>query len=191
MGFVEILFISVGLAMDAFAVSICKGMCMQRLDRKNALIIALYFGLFQALMPVAGYFLGSTFQGVLTQLDHWIALILLALIGINMIREAIYGEDESESDSCVLVNFRTMVVLAIATSIDALAVGITFAFLRVDLLLSVSLIGLVTFGLCLVGVVIGNKFGGRLGKSAQIFGGIVLILIGIKIVLDHLNILHL
>ena len=115
MGFVEILFISVGLAMDAFAVSICKGMCMQRLDRKNALIIALYFGLFQALMPVAGYFLGSTFQGVLTQLDHWIALILLALIGINMIREAIYGEDESESDSCVLVNFRTMVEIGRAS----------------------------------------------------------------------------
>ena len=187
MGIIEILLISISLAMDAFAVSICKGLSMKEINWKKAIIIALYFGLFQAIMPGIGYFLGSTFQDLVTSIDHWIAFVLLAIIGINMIKEAFSKEDNTKCNDNV--DFKTMVVLAIATSIDALAVGITFAFLNVNLPLTIILIGVITFMLSMIGVKIGNKYGNKYEKKAQIAGGIVLILIGAKILLEHLGIL--
>jgi putative Mn2+ efflux pump MntP len=186
MGLVEILLLGISLAMDAFAVSICKGLSMKKINWKKAIIIGLYFGIFQALMPVIGYFLGTTFQSLVTNIDHWIAFILLALIGGNMIIEAI-SEDESENCNDN-VDFKTMIVLAIATSIDALAVGITFAFLNINVPMAVTLIGIITFIISLIGVKIGNKFGSKYEDKAEIVGGIVLILIGIKILLEHLGI---
>ena len=137
MGIIEIIVISIGLAMDAFAVSICKGLSMKKMNYKKAIIIALYFGIFQALMPVIGYFLGIGFEQIITKIDHWIAFILLSAIGLNMIRESLKKDDEEKNDN---VDFKTMIILAIATSIDALAVGITFAFLKVDLSFSISTI---------------------------------------------------
>ena len=187
MGIIEIIVISIGLAMDAFAVSICKGLSMKKMNYKNAIIIALYFGIFQALMPVIGYFLGIGFEHIITEIDHWIAFILLALIGLNMIRESYKKDDDERNDS---VNFKTMIILAIATSIDALAVGITFAFLKVSLILSISLIGTITFAISFIGVKIGNVFGDKYEKKAEIFGGVILILLGIKILLEHLNIIN-
>ena len=186
MGLLEIFFIGVGLAMDAFAVSVCKGLSMKKLDWKKAIIIALYFGIFQAGMPVIGYFLGSTFENLVTKVDHWIAFILLAAIGANMIKEAFSNETEDENDN---VDFKTMIVLAIATSIDALAVGITFAFFEINLLLAISIIGITTFIISLLGVKIGNKFGSKYESKAEIAGGIVLILMGLKILLEHLGVL--
>ena len=184
MTFWEIALIGGGLAMDAFAVSVCKGLAMKKLSGKKAVIIGLYFGLFQALMPVIGYLLGSAFSSLVEKIDHWIAFILLALIGINMIREA--GDEENVNDS---VAFKVMLVLAVATSIDALAVGVTFAFLSVRLIPAVSLIGIITFVLSILGVVLGHRVGGRLGPKAQIAGGVILILIGLKILLEHLGLL--
>jgi putative Mn2+ efflux pump MntP len=186
MGIIEILLLGVSLSMDAFAVSICKGLSMKKINWKKAIIIGLYFGIFQALMPVIGYFLGTTFQSLVTDIDHWIAFILLALIGGNMIREALL---EDESQNCNdNVDFKTMIVLAIATSIDALAVGITFAFLDINVPMAVSLIGITTFIISLIGVKIGNRFGSKYENKAQIAGGVVLILIGLKILLEHLGI---
>lgn len=184
MGIVEILLIGVGVAMDAFAVSVCKGLSMKKLDLKKAIIIALYFGVFQALMPTIGYFLGVTFQDLVTSIDHWIAFLLLSFIGGNMIKEAFSDDCENCNDN---VDFKTMVVLAIATSIDALAIGITFAFLKTNILLSVFIIGIVTFIISLIGVKIGNKFGSKYEKKAEIAGGIILILIGLKILVEHLG----
>jgi putative Mn2+ efflux pump MntP len=186
MGILEIIFIGIGLAMDAFAVSICKGLSMKKLDIKKAVIIALYFGIFQAVMPIIGYLLGSSFQNIVTNIDHWIAFILLLFIGGNMIKESFDPEDDKKNDD---VSFKTMIVLAIATSIDALAVGITLAFLQTNLLFSVSIIGIITFVLSLVGVKIGNKFGDKFQNKAEFAGGIILILIGVKILLEHLGIL--
>ena len=186
MGFLEIFFIGVGLAMDAFAVSVCKGLSMKKLDWKKAIIIALYFGIFQAGMPGIGYFLGSTFENLVTKVDHWIAFILLATIGANMIKEAFSEKKEDVNDS---VDVKTMVVLAIATSIDALAVGITFAFFEINLLLAILIIGVTTFVISLLGVKIGNKFGSKYESKAEIAGGIVLILMGLKILLEHLGVL--
>ncbi len=186
MGLIEILLIGVGLAMDAFAVAICKGLSMKKLDWKKAIIIALYFGGFQALMPVIGYFLGSTFGDFVVQVDHWIAFLLLGFIGGNMIKEAFDDELEKCNDN---VDFKTMVVLAIATSIDALAVGITFALLNVNIILSVLIIGIVTFILSMLGVKIGNKFGNKYQNKAEFVGGLVLILLGTKILLEHLGII--
>jgi putative Mn2+ efflux pump MntP len=187
MGIIEILLLGISLAMDAFAVSICKGLSMKKVDWKKAIIIGLYFGVFQALMPVIGYFLGSAFQGIVTNIDHWVAFILLSVIGGNMIREAL---SEDESNNCNdNVDFKTMFILAVATSIDALAVGITFAFLNVNVPLAVSIIGIVTFIISLIGVNIGNKFGSKYENKAEIVGGMVLILLGIKILLEHLGIL--
>jgi putative Mn2+ efflux pump MntP len=186
MGIIEILLLGVSLSMDAFAVSICKGLSMKKLNWKKAIIIGLYFGVFQALMPVIGYFLGTTFQSLVTSIDHWIAFVLLVLIGGNMIREAI-SEDESQNCNDN-VDFKTMIVLAIATSIDALAVGITFAFLDVNVPIAVSLIGITTFIISLIGVKIGNKFGNKYENKAQVAGGVILILIGLKILLEHLGI---
>ena len=187
MGVIELLLLSIGLAMDAFAVSVCKGISMKKMNWKKACIIGLWFGGFQALMPTIGYFLGSAFESLVTNIDHWIAFILLGIIGGNMIKEAFSKEDNTKCNDNV--DFKTMVVLAIATSIDALAVGITFAFLNVNLPLTIILIGVITFMLSMIGVKIGNKFGNKYEKKAQIAGGIVLILIGAKILLEHLGIL--
>jgi putative Mn2+ efflux pump MntP len=170
----EIIAIGVGLAMDAFAVSICKGLSMKKIDWKKAIIIALYFGIFQALMPILGYFLGSTFSSFVQSVDHWIAFILLAIIGGNMIKDSTDDEVEKRNDK---VDVKTMLLLAIATSIDALAVGVTFAFFEVNLLLSISIIGIITFVLSFLGVIIGNKFGDKFQNRAELAGGIVLIII--------------
>lgn len=186
MGILEILLISLGLAMDSFAVSVCKGLSMKKMNWKKAIIVGLYFGGFQALMPLIGYFLGVTFQDLVTSIDHWIAFILLGFIGINMIKEAFGDESENCNDN---VDFKTMIILAIATSIDALAVGITFAFLKANLWLSVTLIGITAFILSIVGVKIGNKFGDKYERKAEIVGGTILILMGIKILIEHLGII--
>ena len=180
----EIVFISIGLAMDAFAVSICKGLSMKKIDWQKTLIVALYFGTFQALMPVIGFFLGATFTNLLSNIDHWIAFILLAAIGGDMIKSSFDDEVEKRNDK---VDFKTMVVLAIATSIDALAVGITFAFLDVNLIHAVCFIGIITFILSAFGVKIGNKFGDIFQNKAELFGGVVLILIGLKVLFEHLG----
>ena len=182
----EILLISIGLAMDAFAVSICKGLSMKKMNWKNAVIIALYFGVFQALMPFIGYFLGMTFESIVTTFDHWVAFALLTLIGGGMIKESFDDEDEKKNDR---VDFKTMVVLAIATSIDALAVGITFAFFDVNIVLAVSIIGIITFIISVLGVKIGNRFGDKYQNKAQLMGGIILVLLGFKILLEHLGII--
>ena len=177
MGIIELILLSIGLGMDAFAVSICKGISMKKMDWKKACIIGLYFGGFQAIMPVIGYFLGSTFEIFITNFDHWVAFILLAIIGGNMIKETFNTECE------------TMIILAIATSIDALAVGITFAFFKVNLILAISLIGIITFVLSVIGTKVGNKFGDKYENKAEFVGGVILILLGLKILLEHLGIL--
>lgn len=182
----EILLIGIGLAMDAFAVSICKGLSMKKMNWKNAVIIALYFGVFQALMPLIGYFLGMTFESIVTTFDHWVAFALLTLIGGGMIKESFDDEDDRKNDR---VDFKTMVVLAIATSIDALAVGITFAFFDVNIVLAVSIIGIITFIISVLGVKIGNRFGDKYQNKAQLMGGIILVLLGFKILLEHLEII--
>ncbi|MCB6991909.1 manganese efflux pump MntP family protein [bacterium 210820-DFI.6.37] len=182
----ELFIIAVGLSMDALAVSICKGLSVRKIKPKHVIIIGLYFGGFQAIMPTAGYFLGKQFQSLITSVDHWIAFVLLALIGLNMIREARGGEEEELNDS---FGVKTMLPLAVATSIDALAVGITFAFLRVEIAPAVSFIGATTFILSAIGLKIGNVFGMRYKAKAEFFGGIVLILMGVKILLEHLGFL--
>ena len=186
MGFIELIILSIGLAMDAFAVAICKGLSMSKMNWKKASIIGLYFGGFQALMPLVGYLLGINFQEKITSIDHWIAFLLLGIIGINMIKEAISKDSEKQNDS---IKFKDMLILAVATSIEALAVGITFAFLKVNILLAISLIGIITFIISVFGVKIGNLFGDKYEKKAEFAGGIILILLGIKILLEHLNIL--
>lgn len=186
MGIIEIFLLGVGLAMDAFAVSICKGLSMKKMEWKKAVIIALYFGIFQGLMPVVGYLLGVGFEEKITSIDHWIAFGLLSIIGINMIREAFEEKENEENDS---VDFKSMIVLAVATSIDALAVGVTFVFLKVNLIFSVAIIGIVTFIISMCGVKIGNVFGDKYESKAEITGGIILILLGLKILLEHLGIL--
>lgn len=183
---IDIILLGVSLAMDATAVSICKGLSMKKLDKKKTITIALYFGTFQAIMPIIGYLLGISFKEVVESIDHWIAFFLLAVIGINMIRESLSKESESLND---LIDFKTMTPLAIATSIDALAIGITFAFLRVNIIGAVTIIGIITIFLSMIGVFIGNEFGNKYGKIAEILGGIVLIGIGLKILLEHLKII--
>lgn len=185
MNFIEILLTGLGLSMDAFAVAICKGLSMKKFNFKKGLIIGLYFGIFQGVMPLIGYLLGTTFESLITNIDHWVAFVLLGLIGGNMIKEALDKKHEASNDK---VNLKTMLPLAIATSIDALAVGITFVFLKVNILLAVLSIGIITFILSLIGTKIGNVFGNKYEKKAQLLGGIILILIGIKILLEHLNI---
>lgn len=186
MGILEIIIIAIGLAMDAFAVSICKGLSMKKMSWKKGLIIGGYFGFFQALMPLIGYLLGIGFQDKVTGIDHWIAFILLGIIGANMIKEALSKEEEGKNDS---VNFKEMIVLAIATSIDALAVGITMAFLEVNIAVAIIIIGIITFAISVIGVKIGNIFGNKYEKKAEFAGGIILILMGIKILLEHLGII--
>ena len=186
MGILELLLLSIGLAMDAFAVSICKGISMRKMNWKKAIIIGLYFGGFQALMPTLGYFLGTAFQSLITSVDHWIAFVLLGIIGGEMIKESFEIDSENQNDD---VSFKTMIILAIATSIDALAVGITFAFLNVNLGLAVNLIGIITIIFAVAGTKIGNRFGDKYEKKAEFVGGVILILLGVKILLEHLNII--
>lgn len=178
---------AVGLSMDAFAVAICKGLAMKKLSLKKALIIALWFGGFQALMPTIGYLLGTNFEHYVVAIDHWIAFVLLGLIGANMIKEALSKEEEDASDS---VDVKTMFPLALATSIDALAVGVTYAFLKVQIVPAVSFIGIITFALALVGVKLGNVFGLKYKSKAELAGGIILILMGTKILIEHLGLLE-
>lgn len=178
---------AVGLSMDAFAVSICKGLAMKKLSWRKALIIGLWFGGFQALMPTIGYLLGTKFESYVTAIDHWIAFVLLALIGANMIKEALSKEEEEANDS---IDVKTMFLLAIATSIDALAVGVTYAFLQVQIVPAVTFIGVITFSLSVVGVKIGNVFGLKYKSKAEITGGVILILMGTKILLEHLGLLE-
>lgn len=193
MGFVELFLIGVGLSMDAFAVSICKGLGMRRLNMRQALVIGLFFGGFQALMPLIGWALGTQLADFITPIDHWIAFILLVLIGGKMLFDAFSGGDEEDAGEPkdARLDFKELLMLAIATSIDALAVGITFAFLGVNIVVAIAVIGVTTFVLSVVGVAVGHAFGARYEKGATIAGGIVLILIGCKILLEHLGILTL
>lgn len=191
MGFVEIFLIGIGLSMDAFAVSVCKGLGMHRVNYAHALIIALFFGVFQGLMPVIGWLVGSAFATYVTAVDHWIAFALLAFVGGKMLWDAFHDEDEEEDDETATqrLDLRELFMLAIATSIDALAVGISFSFLQIDIVAAALVIGCTTFVLSLVGVVVGNRFGARFERSSQIAGGIVLIAIGLKILLEHLGLI--
>ena len=186
LGIIELVVLSIGLAMDAFAVSICKGLSMKKMNWKNAVIVGLYFGIFQALMPLLGYILGMNFQNKIASIDHWVAFILLGIIGINMIKESLSKENDISNDS---VKFKDMIILAIATSIDALAVGITFAFLKVSIYIPIACIGIITFIMSFIGVQIGTKFGNKFNNKAETVGGIILILMGFKILLEHLRIL--
>ncbi len=178
--------LAVGLSMDAFAVSICKGLAMKKADIGKSVIVGLWFGGFQALMPVIGYLLGTQFKDQITAIDHWIAFLLLGMIGMNMIKEAFSEEDEDTDDS---LNVKIMLLLAVATSIDALAVGITFAFLNVNIVMAAFLIGTCTLVISAAGVKIGNVFGTKYKSKAELAGGIILVLLGIKILLEHLHVL--
>lgn len=184
----EIFLIGIGLSMDAFAVSVCKGLSAGKVGFKHMALAGVWFGGFQALMPLIGYFLGSTFEKYITSVDHWVAFVLLALIGGNMLREGFSKEEENINPS---FSFKTMIVLAVATSIDALAVGITFALLPdVNIVAAVSFIGATTFILSAIGLKVGNIFGTKYKSKAEIAGGIILILIGLKILLEHLGVLN-
>ena len=182
MGIVELLFLAVGLAMDAFAVSVCKGLSAKEYRLRHSLTAGAYFGGFQALIPLLGWLLGSQFESVIKSIDHWIAFGLLGLIGANMVREA-FGKAEEVNAS---FSPKAMLPLAVATSIDALAVGVTFAFLDVNIWLAVALIGGVTFAISAAGVKVGNVFGARFQSKAELAGGIILILLGVKILIEHL-----
>ena len=191
MSFFEIFMIGIGLSMDAFAVSICKGLNMRKLDKTQTLIIALFFGGFQALMPFIGWLLGKQFESYITSFDHWIAFILLAFIGGKMIWDVLKGgEEETETAGDSSLDIKELFVLAIATSIDALAVGISFAFLQVNITSAITLIGCTTFVISAAGVFIGHKFGNKYEDKASLAGGIILILIGLKILLEHLGVLQ-
>lgn len=193
MGFIELLFLSVGLAMDAFAVSICKGLNMTKINYRNAGIIALFFGVFQAGMPLIGYALGTRFAKYIESFDHWVAFGLLAFIGGQMIYEAVKGEedDEDSDDDGDSLDIKQLFILAIATSIDALAVGITFALLDgMSIWFSVAMIGVVTFIISFFGVIIGNRFGNKYERKAELAGGVILVLIGLKILLEHMGIIN-
>ena len=186
MGFWELVVLAVGLSMDAFAVSICKGLALQRVSWKECCIAGAWFGGFQALMPLLGYLLGTQFEQFVTSVDHWIAFVLLGIIGGNMIREAL-SKDEDKLDGSLA--FKTMLLLAIATSIDALAVGITFAFLNTPIIEAISIIGITTFVLSIIGVIVGNFFGSKYKSKAEFIGGLILVLLSVKILLEHLGIL--
>ncbi len=190
MNLAEIFLLAVSLSMDAFAVSLCKGLALKKIGIKNCAIVGLWFGSFQALMPMAGYFLGSTFADKITSIDHWIAFILLAIIGGNMIKESLDKDEEKVNDS---LGFKTMLIMAIATSIDALAVGVSFAFTDFEpqwfVYISFALIGVTTFTLSAAGVKIGNIFGTKYKSKAEFAGGLILILLGVKILLEGLEII--
>ena len=186
MGLLELFILAVGLSMDAFAVSVCKGLSVTKMEPKHALLCGTYFGGFQALMPALGYLLGSQFESMITQIDHWIAFVLLGIIGSSMIKESREDEEEEVSAS---FDMKTMLALAVATSIDALAVGVTFAFLHVNIVWAVTFIGCTTFVLSAIGVKVGNVFGMKYKSRAELAGGVILILMGIKILLEHLGFL--
>ena len=186
MSLLELFLLAVGLSMDAFAVSVCKGLSVRRGSMKQALTVGSWFGGFQALMPFLGYLLGITFSSLIPSIDHWIAFVLLAFIGFNMIREARSDEENESNDR---FDFKTMLPLAVATSIDALAVGVTFAFLRVNIVPAVSFIGCITFLLSAIGLKAGNIIGAKNRSRAEFAGGLVLILMGIKILLEHLGVI--
>lgn len=186
MSLLELFILAVGLSMDAFAVSVCKGLSVRRGSMKQAITVGIWFGGFQALMPFLGYLLGITFSSLITNVDHWIAFVLLAFIGFNMIRES-RSEEENESND--RFDFKTLLPLAVATSIDALAVGVTFAFLQVNIVPAVSFIGCITFILSAIGLKAGNIIGAKNRSRAEFAGGLVLILMGIKILLEHLGVI--
>lgn len=188
---IELFLLGVGLSMDAFAVSVCKGLGMKKLNKKQALIIGLYFGGFQALMPFVGWLLGSQFQKYITSIDHWIAFILLGFIGGKMMIEAVreWNEEEVVDVMDALIDHKNMLVLAVATSIDALTVGITFAFLGTPIVEAITIIGITTMVISIAGVVVGNFFGSRYKSKAEFIGGLILVLLGLKILLEHLGIL--
>ena len=193
MGAVELIILAVGLSMDAFAVAICKGLSMKNVSFKEMAIVGLWFGGFQALMPLIGYFLGEAFEKYIEQIDHWVAFVLLVLIGALMIKESFEKEEKKEEEKEIPSSplaFKTMLTMAIATSIDALAVGISFGILPdVNITVAVSSIGIITFILSAVGVKIGNVFGAKYKSKAEFAGGIILVLLGIKILLEHLGVL--
>lgn len=188
MGIIEIIAVGIGLAMDAFAVSICKGLKMRKINYTHTLIIALFFGGFQALMPLIGWLLGKQFETYIVSIDHWIAFALLAFIGGKMIYESFKKEEEDSSETEKL-DLKELTVMAIATSIDALAVGITFAFFQVNIISAISIIGVITFVICTAGVIIGHNFGAKYKNKAELAGGIVLVVIGLKILLEHLGVI--
>lgn len=187
MGLLELFILAVGLSMDAFAVSVCKGLAMKKIKIKSAAIVGAWFGGFQALMPLIGWLLGNQFKAYITAIDHWIAFILLLLIGGNMVKESFSKDEEGVNSS---LGFKIMLLLAIATSIDALAVGVTFAFLSVNIWWAISFIGCTTFILSAVGVKVGSVFGMKYKSKAELAGGVILILMGIKILLEHLEIIN-
>lgn len=184
MGFLELLIIAVGVSMDAFAVSVCKGLSVSRVRPQHALKTGLWFGGFQALMPVIGYFLGVSFADLVSSVDHWIAVVLLAIIGGNMIKES-FEKEECCSSADSDFSFRVMLAMAIATSIDALAIGVSFAFLRVNIWIAVLCIGLVTGAFSAAGVYVGNLFGRKYKSKSEFVGGAILIAMGLKILLEH------
>lgn len=186
MGIIEFFLIGVGLSMDAFAVSVCKGLNMRKINKAHCFVIALFFGGFQAIMPLTGWLLGRQFEQYITAIDHWIAFGLLVLLGVKMIVDACKAEEEEIHKTESKLDLKELFVMAVATSIDALAVGITFAFLNVNIVLAITIIGCTTFVLSIVGVFVGNIFGSRYKNRAEIAGGIILILIGIKILIEHL-----
>ena len=187
--FIELFLMGVGLSMDAFAVAVCKGLGMRKLNKKQALVIGLYFGGFQALMPLIGWLLGNQFQQYITSIDHWIAFILLGFIGGKMIVEAI--KDWKEEDVVEVMDqpldHKNLFMLAVATSIDALAVGITFAFLDTPIVEAITIIGCTTFVISVIGVVVGNFFGDKYKHKAELVGGVILVLLGLKILIEHLS----
>lgn len=188
MGFAELFFLAVGLSMDAFAVSICKGLSMKKATVKASAICGVWFGGFQAIMPVIGFFLAMTFADAIRAFDHWVAFGLLAIIGINMLKEAFEKECDCCQDKGADLSVKTMFVMAVATSIDAMAVGISLAMAgNVNILTAALLIGVITFAMSALGVKIGNVFGSRFEKKAQAAGGIILIILGIKILIEHLG----
>lgn len=189
--FILLFLMGVSLAMDAFAVSVCKGLAMRKVNKKQCLVIALFFGGFQALMPFLGWLLGNRFEGYITSIDHWIAFILLGFIGGKMVVEAIRdkGEEPEITEIDPPLDIKELFVLAVATSIDALAAGITFAFLEIPIVEAMLIIGITTFVISVAGVYIGNFFGNKYKSKAELVGGIILILIGLKILLEHLGIL--
>ena len=189
--FIELFLMGVGLSMDAFAVSICKGLGMRKANKKQALVIGLFFGGFQALMPFVGWLLGSQFEKYITSIDHWIAFILLGIIGGKMIVESVKPdkEDDEVKEMDAPLDLKEMFVLAVATSIDALAVGITFAFLDYPIVEAITVIGITNFFISIGGVYVGNFFGNKYEKKAEFVGGLILVLLGVRILLTHLGIL--
>ena len=187
MSIAELFVLAVALSMDAFAVAVCKGLAMKKITAANVCTVGLWFGGFQALMPLIGYVLGTQFAEYIESIDHWVAFVLLAAIGANMIKEAVNGEEEEADASLGIMK---MLTLAVATSIDALAVGVTFAFLKVQIVAAVSFIGVTTFVLSAVGVKVGNIFGVKYKSKAELAGGVVLIILGLKILLEHLEIIN-